>query len=136
VKRSAVLTVTAAFIIVATAGCSSGDSSDAVGFVPNDSSSGPNKAVRSIGKDDPAKVSRADMGKKWPLTLDKGRLLCIGSRRSGALVFVAPDGKNYALNGTAKAQLDHADIDTIWADAGGGLKKDLGPLINRGLKLC
>ena len=54
------------------------------------------------------------------------------------LVFVAPNGTNHALNGTAKATLDHAaDIEAIWADsADPGLKKDLGPLIDRGLKLC
>ncbi len=33
--------------------------------------------------------------------------------------------------------VDAADIDDIWADsADAGLKKDLGPLIDRGLKLC
>jgi hypothetical protein len=28
------------------------------------------------------------------------------------------------------------EIDAIWADASGGLKRNIGPLIDRGLKLC
>lgn len=77
---------------------------------------------------------------KWPLTVERGQLRCIGSRGAGAVVFLTPDGTNYAVNGTAKTQLpDVAEIDAIWANdrsLGAGLKKDIGPLIERGLKLC
>jgi hypothetical protein len=82
-------------------------------------------------------VTRADLGQTWPLTVNMGRLDCIGENGVGAVIFYGPDGTEYALNGTAKSQLPHVQgIDPIWADAGGGLKKDIGPLIERGLALC
>lgn len=99
-------------------------------FGGEDSSAG---HAASAPADDPSVVSRAELGRDWPLTVASGQLVCLG----GAAVFVAPDGTNYALNGTAQAQLDHAaDIDAIWASAGGGLKKDISPLIDRALRLC
>jgi len=88
---------------------------------------------------DPAEVSRAMMGKKWPLTVDDGRLVCIGSNGLGAVVFVAPDGTKYALNVAAKRQVkDAVDIDAIWTGDGPdkALRKDLEPLVLRGLSLC
>ena len=88
---------------------------------------------------EPDEVSRAMMGKKWPLTVDDGRLVCIGSNGLGAVVFVAPDGTNYALNVAAERQAkDAVDIDAIWTDDGPdkALRKDLEPLVLRGLSLC
>ncbi|GAB3783882.1 hypothetical protein GCM10027601_17000 [Nocardioides ungokensis] len=79
------------------------------------------------------------MGKKWPLTVDSGTLSCDGSNGVGAVVFTASDGTKYALNGTAKSSGNYADIRPIWADdkaLGYGLKKDISPLIDKGLTLC
>jgi len=83
---------------------------------------------------EPGHVSRATMGEDWPLTVDSGTLRCEGD----AVTFETTDGDIYAVNGTAKTTTDYPDIDAIWADdpALAGLKKNIGPLIDQGLKLC
>jgi len=54
----------------------------------------------------------------------------------GKVTFVV-DGKTYGVNGTARADQDNLDIQMLWADAEtAGLKKDISPLIDEGLKLC
>lgn len=80
-------------------------------------------------------LTRADLGDAWPFTVEAGTLRCEGG---SSVVFVA-DGKSYAINGTARSQTDYPDVDRIWADdprPGYGPKKDIGPIIDRGLKLC
>jgi hypothetical protein len=77
-------------------------------------------------------VSRADFGTDWPLTVEGGVLACEGA---GSVTFAA-GGTTYAVNGMAETQDAGADIDPIWKDVGGGLKKNIGPLIDRGLELC
>lgn len=78
-------------------------------------------------------VSKADFGEAWPFTVDSGKLSCEAS----AVTFAA-SGKRYALNGTAKSSGQYADVDAIWAahPVVPGAKKDIGPMIERGLKLC
>jgi hypothetical protein len=79
-------------------------------------------------------VSRAEFGDKWPLTVEAGELLCIDQA-----VVLDTGGITYAVNGTAKDRADASgwqDIEAIWADGDAGLKKDIGPLIERGLALC
>jgi hypothetical protein len=80
-------------------------------------------------------VSRADFGEEWPLTVDSGVLSCEGA---GSVYFTADDGRRYAVNGTAMTAGDAQRIDAIWADDPTGLspKKNIGPLIDTGLKLC
>ena len=80
-------------------------------------------------------VSRADFGEEWPLTVDSGVLSCEGA---GSVYFTADDGRRYAVNGTAMTAGDAQRIDAIWADDPTGLspKKNIGPLIDDGLKLC
>lgn len=76
-------------------------------------------------------VSAADFGDKWPLTVDSGVLRC----EEQAVVF-RYEGVDYAVNGTAKSR-GYPPIDPIWADGDlEGTKKDIGPLIQRGLELC
>ncbi|MBA2463513.1 MAG: DUF2511 domain-containing protein [Nocardioidaceae bacterium] len=87
-------------------------------------------------KPDPAVVSREIMGKNWPLTVEDGRLLCMGANGLGAVLFVAPDGTSYALNNAPNQPKDATDVDAILADSSGGRKKDITPLVLRGLKLC
>jgi hypothetical protein len=79
-------------------------------------------------------VSRAGIGDQWPLTVDSGVLSCEGA---GAVYFTA-DGTRYAVNGTAMTTEDAERITAIWADdpTGLSLKRNIGPLIDRGLKLC
>jgi len=92
-----------------------------------------------------AHVSKVEMGEDWPLTVDEGTLRCDGP---GWVTFEASDS-TYAVNGAAKGHseangLGWADADEIWAEdsalAGvpgmAGTKKNIGPLIDRGLKLC
>lgn len=78
------------------------------------------------------RVTRADFGDDWPLTVESGTLSCQPGR---AVVFLAPDGTAYGVNGSAA---DYEDIDPIWAEnpGGPGPKKDIGPLITAGLALC
>jgi len=83
------------------------------------------------------KVSRADFGEAWPLTIEEGTLACVPGNR----IVLFANGQVYAVNGLARgnmAQRGWRDIQEIWADAPGdlGLKKDIGPLIERGLTLC
>jgi hypothetical protein len=82
-------------------------------------------------------VSRADYGKDWPLTVESGTLHC---EDPGAVTFTADNGTTYWVNGTAGNQAKTrgwADIRSIWADdpAYAGLKINIGPLIDDGLKL-
>lgn len=76
-------------------------------------------------------VSRAMLGAAWPLTVEDGVLRC---ERGSAVVF-RTGGVDYGLNGAAAA---FADIDPIWAADPSGVtpKKNIGPLIDRGLALC
>lgn len=78
-------------------------------------------------------VSKSDYGDEWPLTVDHGTLRCEGA---SAVVFVAPDGTEYGVNGTALA--DYPEIDPIWANDPSGVapKVNIGPLITDGLELC
>ncbi len=79
-------------------------------------------------------VSFDDLGDAWPLTVQQGILKC----RAGSLaLFVAPDGKEYALNGTANSK-GYPRINPIWADNAKipGTKKNIGVLIILALELC
>lgn len=83
-------------------------------------------------------VSRAMLGAAWPLTVESGTLSCRGAGE----VYFRDDasGNHYTVNGTARtAQPALPEIDEIWANDTSnnlGLKKNLGPLIDRGLALC
>ena len=87
--------------------------------------------------DDPAHVSRAELGAEWPLTVDEGTLRCDGAKEAGA-VFFETDGRVYPVNGIARGRTNGPEIDEIWADDPdfAGAKKNIGILIERGLKLC
>lgn len=83
------------------------------------------------------RISKTGLGKAWPFTVDEGTLACRGSGGVGEVVFAA-GGVTYALNGVAKRSKKYSDVESIWATnpAIPGTKKDIGPLIERGLKLC
>jgi hypothetical protein len=83
-------------------------------------------------------VSRKDFqadGHTWPLTVDSGQVSCEPGSR---VLFTAPDGTKYSLNGLAKGQHKWKDIDAIWADNPdiSGTKINIGDLIDAGLKTC
>lgn len=80
-------------------------------------------------------MTREQLGKDWPLTVDSVVVRCDGQ----SVIVRAPDGTDYAVNGTAQTQ--HPDlpkIDPIWAPDPDmqGLKIDIGPIIDKGLDLC
>jgi len=79
-------------------------------------------------------ISSSDLPGEWMLTVDSGELLCIPPKK---VVFVAPDGTEYGVNGTAKG-FGYPEITPIWKDnpAIEGTKVNIGPLIEEGLKLC
>lgn len=72
----------------------------------------------------PDQVSRDQMGDRWPLTVDRGRVEC----RGPGYYFVDSDGKRYGLNGFAG---DARDIDPIWDKP-----KSLGPLTEVAAEQC
>jgi hypothetical protein len=88
------------------------------------------------GGEQSKEVTRADFGDAWPLLVDGGTLECKGSDGTGAVTF-RTGGTTYAVNGLAKSQ-GARDIDKIWAPNPSipGAKKNIGPLIDEGLRLC
>jgi hypothetical protein len=48
---------------------------------------------------EPGFLGRADFGKRWPLTVEAGVVSC----EQHSVIFMDPEGKRYAVNGTAMA---------------------------------
>lgn len=92
---------------------------------------------------DGTKITSAEYGDKWPFTVNEGILSCkdtgsvVGSTRMLEVTLTA-NGVTYALNGTAKQNTNYANVDPIWANNPSlpGTKKDIGPIIDRGLQLA
>jgi len=90
----------------------------------------------SAAGDDQSKTIGRSTFAAWPLTADSGVLKCAGSGGVG-MVTIDVDGQTYAVNGSAKGDKANLDIQPIWADAEmAGLKKEIGSLIEEGLRLC
>lgn len=98
--------------------------------VPSDDSSAVDDTLDTL-----IDISKQEFGEDWPLTVDHGTLGCY---ETYGIVFTAPDGIEYTVNGTAKSADDLKEIDEIWADDPqiDGAKINIGPLIDRGLELC
>ncbi len=107
-------------------------------------------------------ISKAQFGKKWPLTVDEGNVKCLPIG-NGAVVFEA-EGKTYAVNGTAKgfankhgfypieeiwltdpkfkqmakeiARSEKKPIEEVIKSMGTPPKLDISPVLNAGVKLC
>ncbi len=80
-------------------------------------------------------VRRADFGEDWPLTVAGGWLAC---EAGGAVTFDAR-GTTYAVNPLARGlRRTYHDISEILADdpENPGQKKDIYPLLKKGLELC
>jgi hypothetical protein len=81
-------------------------------------------------------------GDDWPLTVPYAIVHCknitAGGMELHVVTLTAPDGTRYALNGTAQDQTSYPGIDPIWAPNPDvdGLKTDISPVINAGLKRC
>jgi hypothetical protein len=70
----------------------------------------------------------------WPFTVSHGILGCAEPPLPGEVTFNV-EGTVYGINGTALDQ-GLPEVNPIWRSAGGGLKVDIGRMIERGLKLC
>lgn len=84
-------------------------------------------------------VSRTTLGSRWPLTTTGGELFCDTTLSSTAVAYTDDTtGLTYSINGTAGNDGSLADITPIWRKDpnGDGLRVDIGPLIDLGLKLC
>jgi hypothetical protein len=79
-------------------------------------------------------LRRDNFGADWPLLVEDGRVEC----RPGRQVVFISDGITYGVNGPAQATHSYRNIEQIWASdpAVSGAKKDIGPIIDAGLKLC
>jgi hypothetical protein len=60
------------------------------------------------------KITRTDLGKDWPLTVESGVLKCSGSGRTGGVTFES-GGVKYNVNGLASTWKLGLEIDSIWA---------------------
>jgi hypothetical protein len=83
------------------------------------------------------KITKQELGADWAFTVDEGILACDGKNGVGAVTFTA-NSKTYAVNGSAKQTNKYEPIDSIWAEDPSikGVKKNIGTIIQRGLKLC
>lgn len=95
--------------------------------------------VAGCGGEKGSPVSQEQFGEQWPLTVPSGRLSCILFTSGRQIVtFIAPDGREYALNGHAKSPGFYPPIDPIHKPdpINPPAKKSIGVLIDEGLKLC
>lgn len=140
-KRFLIATI---FVSTVISGCSSdtpapaeGDTTTAptealsVGEEPTEEPAAPTAEPEAAEPD--GTISREMLGDEWPFTVDSGVVACDGD----GVTFTA-DGITYAVNGTARGRGMGIDVQAIWADdpSPPGLKKDISPVINRGLELC
>lgn len=86
-------------------------------------------------------ITREEYGDAWPFTVESGVLrgahrTVVGTELTD--VTFTTGGLTYALNGTARDTKRYLEIDAIWASDTkiAGLKKDVGPIIARGLQLA
>lgn len=79
-------------------------------------------------------LTATEVGDAWPLTVSGGTFRCDGM----AVLFVA-EGTTYALNGIARGRMGTegwADIQAIWRDDPSGLKMNIAPVLDAGLRFC
>jgi hypothetical protein len=71
--------------------------------------------VRPAVADGGRRLTKAEFGEKWPLSVDEGVVRCLAM---SVVVFEA-NGKTYAVNGTAKGlakERGFLSIDSIWLE--------------------
>ena len=77
------------------------------------------------------RVTRADLGPAWPLTIFEGTLRC----EVGGAIILQHHGTEYNLTRHDQHGA-YADVAGIQAEDVAGNRKDLSPLIERGMRLC
>jgi hypothetical protein len=82
-------------------------------------------------------ITETDFGDAWPFTVARGLLQCTGSNGYGPVTFYS-GGIQYALNDAAIVDGAGTRVDPILADDPDipASKKDIQPVIERGLELC
>ncbi|MGA1838222.1 hypothetical protein VD659_14975 [Herbiconiux sp. 11R-BC] len=91
---------------------------------------------------DPGLLVSTDFGDAWPLTTPFAVVHCeeqtVDGRVLQLVTLETPDGKAFAVNGTARDHSDLPDILPIWAEDPDvdGLRVDISPVIDAGLALC
>ncbi|MEJ7787439.1 MAG: DUF2511 domain-containing protein [Solirubrobacteraceae bacterium] len=124
-KPTQAMPVVALSLLLAASGC--GETSNGTS---SEKSSAPNSAR--------LEESKVPTG-EWPLTVASGEVRCEGGDGAGAVIFQAPDGTDYAVNGAAKtAKQDLPGIDAIWKKDPDipGARVNISPVLDRGLELC
>ena len=81
----------------------------------------------------------ADYGDRWPLTIPEVQIECLFG--SAVVVTDRSTGQRYAVNGTALSQLERLNavrVDAVWKPDPDlpGLKVNISPLLDAGLRLC
>lgn len=76
-------------------------------------------------------ISTANLGYLWPLKVKHGKIAC---RPGTQAVFIAPDGKAYALNDRASTR--YPSIDPLRENGAGGTFISLGAMRSDALRLC
>lgn len=66
---------------------------------------------KALGVPLPVPVNASEFGDKWPLTVSSGHLSCLPGSE---VIFYAPDGTVYAVNGSARGTKRWQPIDPIW----------------------
>lgn len=111
-------------------------------YAPTSETAVPVVEVPAELKNDPGLLVSTDFGAEWPLTVPYVIVNCeeksAGGRVLQLVTLEAPDGREYAVNGTAREHTELADVRSIWVDASNtpGLKVDISPVIEAGLLLC
>lgn len=122
-------------LVVAGAACEDADTDAADSTLAGDEETQA-PATPEAAAEGPLEVSRSDFGDDWPLTVERGTLAC---EEPSAVIFTT-GGTTYAVNGMASGLADQrgweAEIDPIWAEGEAAPRKNIGPLIDRGLELC
>lgn len=118
-------------------GCNSAETPNSSQQTPVSSSSPKATSTLAPVPQIDGKITKQELGTAWAFTVDEGVLACDGKNGVGAVTFTS-GGKTYAVNGAAKQTKKYEPIDSIWADDPSikGAKKNIGSIIERGLKLC
>jgi hypothetical protein len=77
-------------------------------------------------------VTERELGAAWPLTVSKGTLRC---EYADEVTFQS-GGTTYTVRRSTEHGENSNDIAPIWAQGPAGMKKDLTPLIEKGLTVC
>lgn len=81
----------------------------------------------------PQKVDAKTYGKDWPLSVDSGIVKCEIADKASYVTFEAPDGRQYALNGSAESEKKLPNIDELVTPDG---KRTVWTLRSLGVRVC